>query len=43
MNGTESSIVQDTGVLQSIQKRSKKMMKGLESESWGEAEGFGLA
>lgn len=43
MNGTESSMVQNTGVLKSIQKRAKKVVKGLESESWGAAEGAGLA
>lgn len=42
MNGTESSMVQNTGV-QNIQKRAKKMVKGLESESWGAAEGAGVS
>ncbi|OWK62560.1 hypothetical protein RLOC_00012635 [Lonchura striata] len=31
MNGTESSMVQNTGVLESIQKRAKKVVKGLET------------
>lgn len=36
-------MVQDIGVLESIQKRGKKVVKGLESESWGTGEGGGIA
>lgn len=36
-------MVQDIGVLESIQKRAKKVVKGLESESWGAGEGAGIA
>lgn len=43
MNGTETLMIQDTGVLESVQRRAKKVVKALESESWRAAEGAGVA